>query len=71
MQPDFVKLAEAFGAKGYRVTTYEEFDIALQDALTQVVPTIIDVVIDKNENVLPMVPTGGALFNMMLEYGGE
>ena len=67
-QPDFVKLAEAFGGVGYRVNTKEEFDAALKDAIEKNVVAIIDVVVNRFENVLPMVPAGGSLFNMMLEY---
>jgi len=65
-QPDFVKLAEAFGGIGYRVTTKEEFDIALKDAVEKNVVAFIDVVVERLENVMPMVPAGGSLFNMML-----
>ena len=65
-QPDFVKLAEAFGGVGYRVETKEEFDAALQDAIKQNRVALIDVVVERFENVLPMVPAGGSLFNMML-----
>ncbi len=68
MQPDFVKLADAYGAKGYRVDSYEGFEAALKEAITLKVPVIIDVVIDRLENVLPMVPTGGTLYNMLLEF---
>lgn len=68
MQPDFVKVAESFGGAGYRVTTKEEFDKALKDAIEKNVVAIIDVIVDRDENVLPMVPAGGSLFNMMLEY---
>jgi acetolactate synthase-1/2/3 large subunit len=68
IQPDFVKLAESFGGIGYRVTTKEEFDNALKDAVEKNVVAIIDVVVARFENVLPMVPAGGSLFNMMLEY---
>ncbi len=66
MQPDFVKLAEAFGGIGYRVSTKEEFDAALKDAVEKNVVAFIDVVVERFENVLPMVPAGGSLFNMML-----
>ncbi len=66
MQPDFVKLAESFGGIGYRVQTKEEFDKALKDAVKQNKVAIIDVVVERFENVLPMVPAGGSLFNMML-----
>ena len=68
MQSDFVKLAESFGGIGYRVNTKEEFDAALKDAVEKNVVAIIDVVVNRFENVLPMVPAGGSLFNMMLEY---
>jgi acetolactate synthase-1/2/3 large subunit len=61
-------LAQSFGGVGYRVNTKEEFDAALHDAIEKNVVAIIDVVIDRFENVLPMVPAGGSLFNMMLEY---
>jgi len=66
VQPDFVKLAEAFGGRGYRVTTKEEFDVALKDAIEKNVVTFIEVLVERFENVMPMVPSGGSLFNMML-----
>jgi len=68
VQPDFVKLAEAFGGIGYRVSTKEEFDAALKDAVEKNVVAFIDVKVHRLENVMPMVPSGGSLFNMMLEY---
>lgn len=66
IQPDFVKLSESFGGVGYRVTTKEEFDAALKDAIEKNVVALIDVVVERLENVMPMVPAGGSLFNMML-----
>ncbi len=71
MQPDFVKLAESFGGVGYRVETKEEFDAALKDAIEKNVVAMIDVVVERLENVLPMVPSGGTLYNMLLEYKDE
>jgi len=71
LQPDFVMLAESFGAKGYVIETKEEFDKALMDAVKQDVPVMMDVKVDRFENVLPMVPAGGTLYNMMLEYKDE
>jgi len=68
MQPDFVKLVESFGGRGFRVTTKEEFDKALEEAIASNTVCMIDVQIDRFENVLPMVPAGGTLYNMMLEY---
>jgi acetolactate synthase-1/2/3 large subunit len=67
-QPDFVMLVESFGGYGKRVTTKEEFDIALDEAIKSNKVALIDVIVDRFENVLPMVPAGGTLFNMMLEY---
>jgi acetolactate synthase I/II/III large subunit len=68
MQPDFVKLVESFGGRGFRVTTKEEFDKALEESIASHTVCMIDVQIDRFENVLPMVPAGGTLYNMMLEY---
>jgi len=68
MQPDWVRLVESFGGVGYNVTTKEEFDAALKDAIEKNVVAMINVKVSRFENVLPMVPAGGSLFNMMLEY---
>jgi len=62
-----VKLAESFGGIGYRVKTKEEFDAAIKDAVEKNVVAMIDVSVERLENVMPMVPAGGSLFNMMLE----
>jgi len=66
VQPDFVKLSEAFGGIGYRVKTKAEFDAALKDAVDKGVVAFIEVIVERFENVMPMVPAGGSLFNMML-----
>ena len=68
IQPDFVKLVEACGGKGYRVKTKAEFEEALKDAINQAVPVFIDVIIDRREIVLPMVPAGESLANTIVEY---
>ncbi len=67
-QPNWKMLAEACGGVGYDVTTKEEFDKALKDAIEKNKVAFINVAVDRFENVLPMVPAGGALYNMMLEY---
>jgi acetolactate synthase-1/2/3 large subunit len=67
-QPEWKKLVEACGGVGYDVTTKEEFDKALNDAIESNQVAFINVAVDRFENVLPMVPAGGALYNMMLEY---
>lgn len=58
---DFVKLAEAMGAKAYRVTKKEEVDEVLKEALNQNVPVVIDCQIDSDDKVFPMVAPGGAI----------
>ncbi len=65
-QPNFKALAEACGGIGYDVTTKKEFDTALNDAIKRDKVAFINVAIDRFENVLPMVPAGGALYNMIL-----
>jgi acetolactate synthase-1/2/3 large subunit len=65
-QPNYKMLAEACGGVGYDVTTKEEFDKALKDAIDKKRVAMINVSIDRFENVLPMVPAGGALYNMIL-----
>lgn len=58
---DFVKLAEAMGATGYRVTTREEFSLALEKALGADMPVLIDCIIDCDDKVWPMVAPGAAI----------
>ena len=55
---DYVKVAEAFGAKGFRCTTPAEFDKAIAEAVKCDGPVWIECVIDKDEKVLPMIPAG-------------
>lgn len=63
--PDFVKFAEAFDAKGIRVERHDEIRPALKEAIECGKPTIIDVVVDREEYILPMVRPGGKLFEMI------
>ena len=67
LQPDFVKLIESFGGIGFSVKTKAEFENALSEALKSDKVSFIEVKIDRFENVLPMVPAGGALYNMILD----
>jgi acetolactate synthase-1/2/3 large subunit len=66
ISPDFVKLAEAYGAIGLRATKPEEVVPTLKKAFSIPKPVIIDFVIDREENVYPMVPAGEALNQMQL-----
>ncbi|HJX60112.1 MAG TPA: biosynthetic-type acetolactate synthase large subunit [Thermodesulfobacteriota bacterium] len=66
ISPDFVKLAEAYGAVGLRATRPEEVVPILQQAFSTKKPVIIDFVVDPEENVYPMVPAGEPLNQMRL-----
>ena len=65
--PDMVKLAEAYGAEGVRVDSLESFDAAVRRAIKSDVSTVIDVPIDPEENVYPIVPPGAGLKDALLE----
>lgn len=58
---DFVKVSEGLGAKAYRVTTVEEFETALKEAIELNIPCVIDCQIDSDDKVFPMVPAGTAI----------
>ncbi|MCL6609616.1 MAG: acetolactate synthase 3 large subunit [Geminicoccaceae bacterium] len=58
--PDFVKLAEAFGAVGLRASTIDELDPVIDAALRADKPVLVDVVVERAENVYPMIPGGAA-----------
>ena len=60
-QVDFVKLAEAMGAKAYKVTTCEEFEAAIKDAIALNIPCLLDCHIEKDDKVFPMVAPGAAI----------
>ena len=63
--PDFVKLAEAYGAEGYRVTKATEMGPVLEQAIRSSKPVMIDFVVQREENVFPMVPPGETLDQML------
>ena len=65
-QPDFVKLAEAYGAEGYRVTDPAKLKETLKAAFDSPLPCIVDVRVEAEENVYPMVPAGASLEEMLL-----
>lgn len=68
---DFVKLAEAFGAKGIRVDTPEAFESAFKATYAENAPFVIDCAVDCNEFVLPMLPPGGSIDDMITEIKEE
>ena len=58
---DFAKVAEGLGAKGYTVSTCEEFDNAVKEAIELNIPVVIDAQIDKDDKVFPMVAPGAPI----------
>ena len=64
--PDFVKLAEAYGAVGLRATKPEEVESVLAEGLAVAGPVIMEFVVEKEEGVYPMVPAGAAITEMLL-----
>lgn len=65
-QPDFVKVAEAYGIKGMRVFKPSELKKTLEEALNYPGPVVVDVIVDREENVFPMVPAGASVREMIL-----
>ena len=64
--PDFVKLADAFGATGLRCHDPAKLDETIQQMLAIKGPVIVDVAVDKAENCFPMIPSGAAHYDMLL-----
>lgn len=65
--PDFVKLAEAYGAVGLRASKVSEVDDVIKEALAAPGPVLVDVPVDQFENCYPMIPAGGCNHEMILE----
>lgn len=66
LNPDFVKLAQAFGAEGYLIENNEDVVPVLTKAFSSSLPCIVDVRVEPEENVYPMVPAGASLTEMLL-----
>ena len=64
--PDFVKLAEAYGAKGLRCEKPEDVEAVLSEGLNSKGTIVMDFIVDREESVYPMVPAGGAITEMLL-----
>ncbi len=65
-QTNYVKVAEGFGLKGYHCENLEQFKVAFAEALASHKPAWIECVINKDEKVLPMIPAGGTIEDMMM-----
>lgn len=64
--PDFVKIAEAYGARGFRASCPEEVEPVMREGLSTPGPVIMDFRVDENECVYPMVPAGAPITEMLL-----
>lgn len=65
--PDFVKLADAFGVRGFRARTEQEFSEAFAKAVSERTPALIDCYMDIDEMVFPMVPAGKPIDELLLD----
>ncbi len=65
---DFVKLAEAYGIDGYRVTTQEELEAVLKIIKNNKRPVVVDCILDHDENVYPIIPPGKGLTEMVTAF---
>lgn len=69
--PDWVKLADAYGIQGYKATNAKEFAEVFDKAFKSGKAAIIDARVDRDEMVLPMVPGGKPIYNMIMELSKE
>ncbi len=65
--PDFVRVAEAYGIKGCRVSSRKELAAALDEQMNHTGPFLVEVMVEKEANVFPMVPPGESVSNVRLE----
>ncbi len=65
---NFVKLAEAFGAKGFRADDKESLNKALEEAFASKSPCVVECIIDKDEMVLPMIPPGKSIDSLLMRF---
>ena len=69
--PDFLKLAEAYGVRGFRARDEREFRAALEAALSERKPALLECLLDIDEKVLPIVPSGQPIEELILEPPAE
>ncbi len=67
LNPDFIKVAEGFGIRGKKVLERPELESAIQEMLDYKGPYLLEVSIEKEDNVFPMVPTGASVSDIILE----
>lgn len=67
VNPDFIKIAEGFGIPGRQISKREDLDAAIDDLLAQKGPFLLEVIVEKEGNIFPMVPAGGTVSEMRLD----
>ena len=65
--PDFITIGKGFGIEGHKVEHREDLDSGIQKMIDHDGPYLLEVVIEKEDNVFPMVPTGDSVSDVMLE----
>ena len=65
--PDFVKLAQAFGAKGIKAEKPEELEATLKEGLNSEGVVLMEIMVDPEEMVYPMIAPGGAMNDMIMQ----
>jgi acetolactate synthase-1/2/3 large subunit len=69
--PDFVALSNAYGIKARKITKSNELDSAVAEMLDHKGPFLLEVVVEKEDNVFPMVPAGASVSDVILEKTNE
>jgi len=64
---DYVRLAEAFGAKGFRISSDDDIDTVLDQVFSYDGPCVVDCIIDRDEKVIPMIPSGKTVDDIIIE----
>lgn len=67
VNPDFTKVAEGFGIESVKVDEREDLDAAIEQMLAHEGPYLLEVTVEKEENIFPMIPSGAAVADMLLE----
>lgn len=70
INPDFIKLAEAFYIKARQVSTREELDLAVNEMIDSKDAYLLEVKVEKEDNVFPMVPAGASVSEVMMGING-
>ena len=67
VNPDFIKINEAYGIKAQKVTKRKDLDAALREMIQHDGPYFLEVIVEKEDNVFPMIPSGASVSEILLE----